>query len=311
MLDLNPGDANVLNEIAITIAAILSWAALSVTSRVLLLNFDLDPWTFSFLQLVAGGIALLAIGYRGARAKRSFTRASNWALGALRVLSASLYTAVLASISVLEAGTIGAINLPVIALLVFILSRTPPRGLALVGHAIIVVAVASMTARLEGDVRTAVLSLMGLNALCLAAMNLIAERHPENKSATLSGRAWFSGVVLAITAAVFLAARIIQGSDILGAFSWPLVLSSIAVGILLRAPSMFLTFWAISVAGAQGYTAAIAFLPLFGMVLEQSAVTLGLLETSRFQFEFLYIALLALAGTLLVWAAKRPFRQTG
>lgn len=300
-----------MGNLAITISAILSWAVVSVASRILLVNYGFDPWMFSFLQLVAGGIALLAIGYRGARARRSFTRGSTWVLGALRVLSASLYTAVLASISVLEAGTIGAINLPVVAVLVFFVSRTSPHGLAWIGHVIILVAVALMATRLQADVRAAVLGLMGLNALCLAAMNLIAERHPENMSATLSGRAWFSGVVLSITAAMFLVVRIIQGGEAFGAFEWPLVLSSIAVGVFLRAPSMFLTFWAINVAGAQGYTAAIAFLPLFGMALEQMAFAIGLLDTSRFQFDFIYIALLALIGTLLVWVAKRTTVRAG
>ncbi|WP_369954834.1 hypothetical protein [Sedimentitalea sp. XS_ASV28] len=294
----------------ITIAAVLSWAVLSVASRIVLVNFGLDPWMFSFLQLVAGGITLLAIGYRGARARRSFTRVSTWALGALRVLSASLYTAVLASISVLEAGTIGAINLPVVSLLVLLWSRIWPRPMAWPGHILILVAVAWMAMRLQSDTRTVVMGLMGLNALCLAGMNLIAEHHPENKSATPAGRAWFSGVVLAITAAVFLIMRVLQGADIVGAFSLPLILSSIAVGVFLRAPSMFLTFWAISVAGAQGYTAAIAFLPLFGMALEQGAVAVGLLDTSRFQYEFLYIAILALIGTLVVWTANRAAHQT-
>ena len=293
------------SEITITISAVLSWAILSVASRIILISFDIDPWMFSFLQLVAGGVALLAIGLKGAGARRSFTRISTWMLGAFRVLSAALYTAVLAIISVLEAGTIGAINLPVIAVMVFLLSRTPPRGLAWVGHLIILVSVALMAMQLESEVRAIVLGLMGLNALCLGAMNLIAEYHPENKSASLSGRAWFSGVVLAITAAAFLVVRTIQGGEIIGAFSWSLVVCSFTVGVLLRAPSMFLTFWAISVAGAQGYTAAIAFLPLFGMMLEQTAVALGLLDASRFQFEFLVFALLALVGTLLVWVTKR------
>lgn len=298
-----------MSEITITITAILSWALLSVVSRVLLVSFNFDPWMFSFVQLVAGGIALLALGYRGAATRRSFGRASTWILGALRVLSAALYTAVLASISVLEAGTIGAINLPVVAILIFILNRTVPRGLAWVGHLAIIVAVVLMAMRLEYNIRMGVLGLMGLNAICLAAMNLIAEHHPENKSATLSGRAWFSGVVLAITAAVFLAVRTAQGVEVFGVFSWQLIVASIAVGVCLRAPSMFLTFWAISVSGAQGYTAAIAFLPLFGMALEQSAVALGVLDTSRFSFDFLYIALLALGGTLLVWVSKRPSYQ--
>ncbi len=296
-------------HLAITISAIMSWAILSVVSRILLVNYGFDPWTFSFLQLVAGGVTLLAIGFRGAGEKRSFTRFSTWVLGALRVLSAALYTGVLAWISVLEAGTIGAINLPVVAILVFLLDRAAPRGLAWLGHGIILVAVTLMAMQLQADIRTAVLGLMSLNALCLGAMNVIAERHPENTSATISERVWFSGVVLTITAAMFLIVRIAQGGEAIGALDGPLILSSITVGILLRAPSMFLTFWAISVSGAQGYTAAIAFLPLFGMACEQAAIALGFLEVSRFKFEYLYIASLALVGTLLVWTAKQSFKR--
>lgn len=259
---------------------------------------------FSFLQLVAGGITLLAIGARGAGATQSFTRTSTWVLSALRVLSAALYTAVLAWISVLEAGTIGSINLPVIAFLIFMLNRATPSGLAWLGHVMILMAAALMAFQFQPDVRAAVLGLMGLNAVCLGAMNVIAERHPENTSSSLSGRAWFSGVVLSITAAVFLGVRVVQGGEAFGTLDGPLILSSLLVGVLLRAPSMFLTFWAISVSGAQGYTAAIAFLPLFGMAIEQIAIAVGFLEISRFEYEFVYIAILALAGTLLVWMAK-------
>ncbi|MEM7667616.1 MAG: EamA family transporter [Pseudomonadota bacterium] len=298
-----------MQPILITISAIVSWALLSVVSRVLLVNLDLDPWMFSFLQLVAGGLALLFIGYRGAGSSSSFLRPSTWMLGALRVLSAALYTAVLASISVMEAGIIGSINLPVIAILAWGLSRKPPVGLAWIGHAVVLAAVALMTFRLEADLRPVILGLMGLNAVCLAAMNLIAEHHPENTSATLSGRAWFSGVVLAITAAAFLGLRLLQGGEIVNALSTSLIVSSIAVGVLLRAPSMFLAFWAVNIAGAQSYTAAIALLPLFGMMFEQTGVYLGVLETTRFQFENLYIAVFTLAGTLLVWASKQSFRS--
>lgn len=293
-----------LSEFTAAFIAVFSWALLSVVSRVLMVNLALDPWLFSFVQLMTGGVTLLAIGFRS-RKGRSFTRVSTWALGGFRVLSAALYTVVLATISVLEAGTLGAINLPILALMVFVLSRTTPRRLAWIGHAAVLLSVVLMASRLEAEVRWAVLGLLGLNALCLGAMNLIAEHHPENKSATLSERAWFTGVVLTITAAVFLSLRVVQGGEIVTALNWPLMLSSVTVGVMLRAPSMFMTFWAISVAGAQGYTAAIALLPLFGMVLEQAAIAAGLLETSRFQAEFLYLALLALGGTLLVGLSKR------
>ena len=45
------------------------------------------------------------------------------------------------------------------------------------------------------------------------------------------------------------------------------------------------------------------------MVFEQIAIAAGLLDVSRFEYEFLYIAILALAGTLLIWTAKRSIER--
>lgn len=293
----------------LSLLAVFFWALLSVTSRIVLIRFNLDPWTFSFLQLLAGDVFLLLIGARHGGAVSSFARVSTWALGAMRVMSAALYTAVLASISVLEAGVIGAINLPVIAGIVWLMSGQHPNRRAWMGHALLLAAIVAMSSQIESDLRGLVLSLMILNALCLSAMNLIAERHPENTSPSLAARAWFTGVVLVVTAGLFAAIRVTQGGGVSDMLDPALIWTSICVGVLLRAPSMFLTFSAIRAAGAQNYTAAIAFLPLFGMVLEQASLALGLLNQSRFQTANVYIALMALIGTLIVWFAKRPLEH--
>ncbi|MEM7173476.1 MAG: DMT family transporter [Pseudomonadota bacterium] len=297
-----------MKTIFVAISAVLLWSLLSVISRILLVNLGLDPWNFSFLQLVAGGGVLLLAGWRGGHALSSFTRPSTWVLGALRVLSAALYTAVIASISVLEAGVIGAMNLPVVAVFVWGLTHRQPSGIAWAGHVIVILAVVLMAGRLEPGMRGLAVGLMLLNAICLAAMNLIAERHPENTGGTPAARIWFSGVVLAVTASLFLGARLIQGGHVTGMLDPALLLAGLGVGVFLRAPSMFLTFSAIKMAGAQSYTAAIALLPLFGMVFEQTSVWFGFLDVSRFQFANVCIAILALGGSLMVWSAKLPLR---
>ncbi|MEQ9125307.1 MAG: translation-associated GTPase, partial [Alphaproteobacteria bacterium] len=95
----------------VTAAAVFWWGALVAASRVVLLRYGLDPWAFSFIQLCAGGVLLLLLGGRRSLALASFRRPATWALGVLRVASAALYTAVLAWVSALEAGTIGAVSL--------------------------------------------------------------------------------------------------------------------------------------------------------------------------------------------------------
>ncbi|QBY01552.1 hypothetical protein E2K80_13145 [Rhodophyticola sp. CCM32] len=288
----------------ITTGAILCWALLSVVSRILLLAYDLDPWMFSFLQLFAGGVALLILSGKGGLDLTSFVRPSTWVLGALRVLSAALYTAVLVWVSVPEAGIFGALNLPVVAIIVWIVMGQRPARFEWVGHGLALGAVVMLALQLEPGFRTTVLGLMGLNALCLAGMSLLVEAHPDNRSDLPGARTRFTGAVLLVTAIVFLAARIVQTGSVDGRVDMTLILSSVAVGIFLRAPAMLLAFWSIRLAGTQNYTAAISLLPVFGLVFEQLAVALGLIETSRFQIGTVYLLGLVLLGTFLILFAR-------
>lgn len=291
-------------SIIVTTGAILCWAILSVVSRIFLLNFDLDPWMFSFIQLSAGGAILLAISGRNGLKLSSFTQPTTWMLGGLRVLSAALYTAVLAWVSVLEAGVLGAMNLPIITLAVWALAKHRPARFEWMGHVLILAAIATLAFRLEGDLRSAAIALMALNAVCLTAMNLLAERHPENISDDPGVRARFTGVVLLVTAILFAFGRSIQEGSVDTAPDFTLIIAGVSVGIILRAPAMFLAFWSIRLAGAHGYTAAISLLPIFGMVFEQACVALGLLAESRFQIETVWLACVVITGTLVILTAR-------
>jgi len=300
--------------VAITLAAILSWTALVAASRVLLLRLGLDPWAFSFVQLVAGGTVLLAAGGRKRLDLTSFHRPSTWILGVFRVLSAASYTAVLAWVSVLEAGVLAAVNVPMVAAAVWLaFGRRPARGEWL-GHLAIGVAILPLVAGLDGGIRHPAVGLMLLNEVCLVAGSLMAERHPDNLSTEPGARLRFTGAVLLVTAALFLAVRLAQGGVEGGgadaAWSWPLLIWGTVVGVTLRAPSMVLSFWSTRLVGAQNYMAAASLLPVLGMMLEQAAYAGGLIDVSRFRPETALLALGVVGGTLLVVAARIRERRT-
>ncbi|MCG8491292.1 MAG: EamA family transporter [Sneathiellales bacterium] len=289
----------------ITFAAMLCWALLSVVSRILLLKFEFDPWMFSFVQLSAGGAALIALSRRGRFELTSFKRPSTWVLGVLRVLSASLFTVVLGWVSVLETGLIGTLNLPVIALAVWLLYGKRVTHLESIGHFLLLFAILFLVLGLEGDMRGIVGGFMILNAICLAAITLISERHPDNISDAPGARARFTGAVLLVTAGFFLLTRFVQTGVSFEAIDLPLLVSGVLVGIILRAPAMFLVFWSIRLVGAFRYTASVVFLPMLGFLFEQTASFLGLLKSSSLEIKTLIAAGAVFLGTALVLAGKR------
>jgi len=297
----------------VTAASVVWWGALIAVSRVVLLRYGFDPWALSFIQLCAGGIVLLALGGGRSLALASLRRPATWALGVLRVASAALYTAVLAWVSALEAGTIGAVSLPLVTLAVWAAFGRRPRLRELPGHLVILAAIAAVVGGLDPSIRQAVVYLMLLNAVCIALIAIVAERHPDNLSDEPGARLRFTGAVLLTTATLFLAARAVGmgGGAAAAAWDWPLLAAGVAVGVVLRAPSMVLTFWSIRLVGAQNYTAANAFLPLVGMTLEEAAVGVGLTDVSRFQANVLVLSVVVVVGTLWILRVRFAGRVAG
>lgn len=292
-------------SILVSAAAILSWSALIAISRILLVRFGFDPWAYTFLQLCAGGVCLLAIGGKGWLSTASFRRPSTWSLGILRVLSAALFTAVLVWVSAMEAGVLGAVNVPMVAVAVWLVFGRRPARLEWLGHAVILAAIAPLVLTLEGGLANPAVILMFLNELCLVAGTLLAERHPDNSGAEPGSRARFTGAVLLVTAGLFLALRIVEDGGV-GDVDWntPLIVSAVLVGVVLRGPSMFLTFWSTRLIGSQNYMACCTALPVIGMVLEQTAFHFGLIDVSRFRPETVLLTGGVIAGTLVVVTAR-------
>lgn len=288
----------------VTLGAILSWAAVIAASRILLLRLDIDPWAFSFVQLCAGGVLLLALGGRRRPDLSSLRRPSTWLLGVLRVISAACYTAVLAWVSVLEAGIMGAVATPMVSAAVWAaFGRRPARGEWL-GQTLILLAILPVVAGLEGGLRHPAIVLMVVNEICLVSAMLLTERHPDNVSDEPGVRLRFTGAVLLVTAGLFLAARALQGGGADGIWDWRLLAAGAAVGIAFRAPSMVLSFWSTRLVGAQNYMAAASLLPLIGMGLEQLAYAAGVIQVSRFAPQTALLGVGVAAGTLLVVAAR-------
>jgi len=291
--------------ILVTFAATFWWAALSVTSRALLLKLSLDPWMFTFIQLCAGGAILLLIGGRKTASIQSFKSPYTWVLGVLRVISAALYTSILGYVSVLETGTIGTLSVPFIAIFAWISGGDRFSRTEWVGHLMIMAGIMVIIWQLNPEIRQTTTILMLLNAASVVAMNLLAERHPENSSSHMGVRLRFTGSVLLVTAGIFMGLKLLQGELTGQMWDLDIVIAGVAVGVLLRAPSMVFAFWSIKLIGALKYTVAVSALPFVGFAIEQATIKLGLLDQSQVQFDTILLAALVLAGTFVVLGARR------
>lgn len=293
----------------VSLGAVLSWALLSAISRVILVRFEIDPWGFSFIQLATGGLVLLLISGRLSSAQASFRKPATWIIGLFRVLSASAYTALLAVVSVLEVGIMGAISLPAVTLAVWVVfTRRPTRG-ETIGHLIVLGCAGALLQSLDGGLRDLALMLVLANTVCVTAMTILAERHPDNHSVDASVRLGFTGAVLLVTAGMFLVVRLAQAGLSAQIWDWQMLVFGTLVGVFLRAPSMVLAFASIRLVGSQNYSAATAFLPLFGMSLEHVFYVWGWIGISRFQFDILYLGIGTAAGTIAVLGARLLSRR--
>ncbi|WP_107496468.1 EamA family transporter [Thalassobius sp. I31.1] len=288
----------------ISFGAVLFWALLSAVTRVVLVRFDLDPWGFSFVQLTTGGLVLLLFSVKAPFAKTSFLRPSTWIIGVFRVLSASLYTALLAIVSVLEAGIMGAISMSVVAISVWLVFARPPARGEWIGHLVVLACAAALVAKVDPSIRTITLTLVFANTICVVGMTVLAELHPDNLSEDPAVRIRFSGTVLLVTAGMFFLARLAQTGLSAEFWDWHMLLFGTLVGIFLRAPSMVLAFSSIRLVGSQNYSAATAFLPLFGMLMEHLFYLLGWINVTRFQLDFLYLGIGTAIGAITVIAAR-------
>ncbi|MEM7472580.1 MAG: EamA family transporter [Pseudomonadota bacterium] len=315
---------------ALVFAALLSWSVLLVLSRVILLNFALDPWPFTFIQMMAAGIFLLTVSGRISGSSQQFRDPYIWIYGILRVGTAAFFTASLVYVSATNAAFLSILAVPTSAIVLWsVLGRKPGRW-ELPGHIVILLGLFSLAQVLEDGWRNPALIFMILSELCVVASTIIAELHPLNRTEDRRQRAGLTGIMLMVSAFVLLLVAIAIATlaqwfpDLQSAMpveiSWistpndifepTLWVAAIALGIFLRGPSMYLTLAAINRVQTANYIAAMAALPLTSLLLEQAAVAAGLLPPAEVWNAATLFGCVMISGSLAVlWARSRRRRQ--
>lgn len=307
-------------------ASILSWALLLVVSRGVLIALELNPWLFTFIQMMAGGAFLIAIAGHRAGLMEALRNPYTWLYGVLRVATAAFFTAALVHTTTANAAFLGIVSVPIsMTVLWLVLSRQPSR-LELPGHAVILLGLALLAQSLEDGWRNPALILMILSELCVVASTLIAERHPLNRTDDTRQRAHLTGVMLLASAFFMLSVALSLGFLVRWLpglrFVVPVDLAWVAnpdlaldsdlwisaglVGVLLRGPSQFLSLKAIHRVRTENYIAGVAALPFMSLALEAAAAAPGwLVSVPATGTATLFGAVMTLGSLGVLWARSK------
>lgn len=305
--------------------ALFSWSILLVVSRTILVETGLDPWLFTFLQMMAGGLILMILGGWRQIGLSALKDPFTWGFGVLRVLTAAFFTAALVHTTAANASFVGIIVVPLSMAVLFACGFRQPTLRELPGQLIVLTGLWVVVTGLEGGFANPALVYMVLSEICVILATLISELHPMNQTEDMRQRAGLTGVMLfaasicmlggAIALSLLGAALPTLAEALPAAPEWigtpsllldpTLWIAAILVGALLRGTSQFLSLRAVYRVGTENYLAGIAALPFMSLGLEFLFFQLGLIDRFVFAWQTVLGGIIMTSGSLLVLFSRR------
>jgi len=292
----------------------LIWAMLLVCNRIALTSFDIDPYAMTCWQLVFGGIALVLMAPGRRIPWRQFTLPINWTYGFLRVTTGVTWTASLLYISAPESGILSQTGMPLAAIAAtFILGR-PPRRSEWLGHATLIAGAVWLAWHLPGGFTNPAVLLMLASEVTAISSSVLAEKHPDNQIKDAWAHLRFTGVLLLITASIFLAAPplidLISPVPIpyistAGLFGTETLIAGLVIGVLFRGPAMVLSLRSIKTAGIEKYILSTSILPFILLALEMIAARFDLTPPPTHDSVFWISSLLIMIGIIQITVSKQ------
>lgn len=283
-------------------SAVILWGFLDAASRFAVTEMAADPWMFSCINLMAGAVLMLAIAGRGHSRMSTLHHAHTWFFGFLRVLMTLFLVFAFTSISASEVNFMLRINVIMGMLAAFLLFKRKAQKTDIPGGILLVIGFFTVALRQQDAFLNIAVILVILAAVCDTILTLIAETHPVSNRATgIKARLRYTGFVLLVSSLFFIAiafvlaklklnpafaemgggvSMVLASAPDLSNFGHPATwLTGIAVGIFLRAPSMYLYLYAARLLKTENLMMAATLAPFATLGAEGLLFSLGLMQT--------------------------------
>lgn len=301
--------------------AIILWAILTSTTRVLVTTYDVNPILFACFSIMGGALTLLAIPGKGRARSLTLTDYRTWGIGIFRFLDMMFFITALVWITATEAEFILGINVIISAILVWVFFNRQPKGLDWLGYGIIFLGSVFLMFSLPGGLSNPAVICLLLGCTSGAIAYVFLEKHPiSNQSLGLHARAQFTGVVLLIVGMAFtlfvfslallkphmhipeengfwsVVRQIPDAAD----FNLFAITSSLLLGAVLRGPVMYIVFLAVRLLKQDTYYLTARFIPFGVLGMESLYAGLGLLQFSTFTPQTLVVGICITLGAMIV-----------
>lgn len=305
--------------IYLAITALVIWGILDATSRYAVVTLDANPFIFSCLNLIFGGLALLALGGKGWGNLETFKNPYTWVFGFFRVMMTIFVVCSFLFITASEEGFMIRISAVMAVVWLWVFCKKEPAKKELPGIALIVFGFLLLVLRQEDHFLNLGVIFVLLGALCDTILSITAEKHPiSSRALDFRTRARYTGVILIVTSLFFTGVALIfailsdktsylplENATIahwipsLSDFTHiPTILAALFVGIFLRAPSMYCYLFAARLIKAD-MLLMVSTLATFSTLMAESVFSLfGLLDISALDFTDIFAGLLMTAGAL-------------
>ena len=308
----------------VTIACILSWSLISVIGRAALIEYNLAPATFVFIQMISGGLALVLLSPKriktiGFEPLKHF---HTWAFGGLRIVSASFYVGSFLYISATNTAFLGASNVTFSVLYVWFLLGRKPKWVEVPGHIIIAIAWVFLAREIDGGFNNPGIWLLLVSQFVITIAITLGETHPLNQNNNSGDTFYLTGMVLVASALIllilsYLASMVeaqlpadfypvlrdhISGfvlKDFLNPYAW---IWGFATGATFRAAAIYYSLRSVRLTSSEFYLGSMALMPFVNMALEALLINWGYLpDVALDPYQILFGSIMCAASLYIVY----------
>ena len=261
-----------------------------MVGRAVLIEYNLAPATFVFIQMLSGGTALILLSPKRIKSigLKPLKQYHTWAFGAFRVISASFYVGSFLYLSATNTAFLGGLNVTASVLYVWFLLGRKPKWIELPGHVVIVIAWVLMVKEIDGGFSNPGIWFLLISIFIITIAITLGETHPLNQNNNSGDTFYLTGMVLVASAAILLslsyAASLFEAQlpadfypvlrshvtgfvlkDFFNPYAW---IWGFVTGATFRAAAIYYSLRSVNLTSSEFYLGTMALMPFSNMALE-------------------------------------------